>query len=221
MRLKSSTTYTATVIKNVSLPKPMRNWKNPFCTGNKSHKGGGGSTLKSRVGKKSEKLVSPSLHDYHQKSYLILQYTKYCDHILFNIIHIQIEPVTVAKWIACVLTVREVSLSNSGILPLLHVCRVCDQLLCWPSRGQPVSYQRWISGIHCMQVTKHASQWSTLALNPRADITRSPKQGYCWPHKKDLCPPKFKTKKIHIEIYVGTDTFLRWQLGGKTLKETE
>ena len=30
----------------------------------------------------------------------------------------------------------------------------------------------------------------TLALKPRGDITRSLKQGYQWPHKKDLCPPK-------------------------------
>ena len=30
---------------------------------------------------------------------------------------------------------------------------------------------------------------STLALKPRADVTRGPKQGYQWPHEKDLCPP--------------------------------
>ena len=36
----------------------------------------------------------------------------------------------------------------------------------------------------------------TLALKSRGDITRSPKQGYQWPHKKDSCPPKnFKKKK--------------------------
>ena len=28
-------------------------------------------------------------------------------------------------------------------------------------------------------------------LKPRGDITRSPKQGYQWPHKKDLYPPNF------------------------------
>ena len=38
---------------------------------------------------------------------------------------------------------------------------------------------------------------STLALKPRADITRSPKQGYQWTHKKDLYPPK-NFKKINI-----------------------
>ena len=31
---------------------------------------------------------------------------------------------------------------------------------------------------------------STLALKPRPDITQIPKQGYQWPHEKDLCPPK-------------------------------
>ena len=29
----------------------------------------------------------------------------------------------------------------------------------------------------------------TLAVKP--DITRSPKEGYQWPHKKDSCPPIF------------------------------
>ena len=28
------------------------------------------------------------------------------------------------------------------------------------------------------------------SFEPRADITRSPKQGYQWSHKKDWCPPK-------------------------------
>ena len=30
----------------------------------------------------------------------------------------------------------------------------------------------------------------TLALKPRGDVTRNPKQGYQWPPKKDMCPPK-------------------------------
>ena len=36
----------------------------------------------------------------------------------------------------------------------------------------------------------------TLALKPRGDVTRSPKQGYQWPHKKDSCPPKIKNKQL-------------------------
>ena len=35
----------------------------------------------------------------------------------------------------------------------------------------------------------------TLALKPRGDVTRSPKPGYQWPHKKDSCPPKILKKK--------------------------
>ena len=35
----------------------------------------------------------------------------------------------------------------------------------------------------------------TLALKPRGDVTRSPKQEYQWPHKKDSCPPKILKKK--------------------------
>ena len=43
--------------------------------------------------------------------------------------------------------------------------------------------------------SKKARKGSTLALKPRADVTRSPKQGYQWPHGKDLCPQKKKKKK--------------------------
>ena len=32
-------------------------------------------------------------------------------------------------------------------------------------------------------------------MKPRGNVTRSPKQGYQWPHKKDLCPPKIILKK--------------------------
>ena len=34
----------------------------------------------------------------------------------------------------------------------------------------------------------------TLTLRLRGDITRSPKQGYQWPHRNDLCPPKILYK---------------------------
>ena len=49
------------------------------------------------------------------------------------------------------------------------------------------------------QARKHASE-STLALKPRADITRSPKQGYQWPHKKDMCPPKILKKEEKMMV---------------------
>ena len=38
-----------------------------------------------------------------------------------------------------------------------------------------------IAGIHCMQAMNQASEGIRPALKPRADVTRSPKQGYQWP----------------------------------------
>ena len=44
------------------------------------------------------------------------------------------------------------------------------------------------------QARRHASE-STLALKPMADVTRSLKQGYQWPNKKDMCLLKNLKKK--------------------------
>ena len=48
------------------------------------------------------------------------------------------------------------------------------------------------------QARKCAGKKSTLALKSRADVTRSQKQGYQWPHKKDLC----HTKILKIKRYL-------------------
>ena len=45
-------------------------------------------------------------------------------------------------------------------------------------------------------------------MKPRGDVTKSPKQGYQWPHKKDLCPPKFKKKKKLLPILFAESIFL-------------
>ena len=37
----------------------------------------------------------------------------------------------------------------------------------------------------CKQQNTQARE-CTLVLKPRAEVDRSPKQGYQWPHKKDL-----------------------------------
>ena len=50
-----------------------------------------------------------------------------------------------------------------------------DQLLCWPPRGLQVLHQR-----------RH--------------VTRSPKQGYQWFHKKDFCPPIFFFLLTHLSV---------------------
>ena len=47
--------------------------------------------------------------------------------------------------------------------------------------------------VNLRQCVTHMPPWSTnkaahSSFKPTEDITRSPKQGYQWPHKKDLCP---------------------------------
>ena len=90
-------------------------------------------------------------------------------------------------------------------------CRERDWPPCWPLYSQQVLHQRWISGIHGTQVTKHASKGSTLALKPRVDIIRSLKKGYQWPHKKDSCPPKILKKKPSLDV----GTF--WESDGRVV----
>ena len=52
----------------------------------------------------------------------------------------------------------------------------------------------WATGSHVDLCTLRRCRVRVEALKPRADVTRSPKQGYQWLHKKDLCPPKIKKK---------------------------
>ena len=53
----------------------------------------------------------------------------------------------------------------------------------WMARKDNLlSHQRWIWGFR---------RRSTQALKPRTNVTRSPKQRYQWPYKKDWCLPKF------------------------------
>ena len=58
---------------------------------------------------------------------------------------------------------------------------------------------------------------STLALNPRADATRSPKQGYQWSHEKDLYLPKIFGKKMCADIFLFFDSHICSPLSGYTL----
>ena len=49
--------------------------------------------------------------------------------------------------------------------------------------------------------SEKARKGSTLALKPMAYVTRSPKQGYQWPHQKDLGPSKLKKNpQIFVEL---------------------
>ena len=89
-------------------------------------------------------------------------------------------------------------LIKSGILPLLkHVygeatsCHAgCQEVGRCCTRGESREH------ISHMPPSKVKIRLPTLVLKPRENITRSPKQGYQWPHKKDLCPPNIFFKKI-------------------------
>ena len=50
--------------------------------------------------------------------------------------------------------------------------------------------------ISCMPPHSSNKPEPTLALKPRGDVTRSPKQGYQWPHKRTCLQQKFKKKKV-------------------------
>ena len=60
------------------------------------------------------------------------------------------------------------------------------------------------------QARKHTKKGSTLALKPRVDVTRSPKQGYQWPHERDLCPPKilFRQKNVCMICVISPLVFM-------------
>ena len=83
---------------------------------------------------------------------------------------------------------------KSSILPLLkHACG--EETSCHAGH-QEVSRcctRDESQGMYIMYTYTKA-----LALKPRKDITKSPKQGYQWPHKKDLSCPNFKKNKIVV-----------------------
>ena len=75
------------------------------------------------------------------------------------------------------------------------------QIQCLLSKGR-INYnyhQRWILGnVNYICLCKKGNKVeSALALKPRGDITRNPKQGNQWPPYKELCPSKkFFLKKV-------------------------
>ena len=78
-----------------------------------------------------------------------------------------------AEWVAHQTAKQEVGGSNPGIPPLLkYACGEGDWLLFWHYTPAKVSHQRGISG------NRYISHTLTLALKPRGDITKSPKQEY-------------------------------------------
>ena len=105
---------------------------------------------------------------------------------------------TEAEWVARQTAKQEVSGSNPSIPPLLkHACGEGDWLLCWhytPAKGVAleVNLRERMSRTPPHSLNKAEP---TLALKPRGDVTRSPKQGYQWPHKWTCVQQKFFLKK--------------------------
>ena len=84
-------------------------------------------------------------------------------------------PVTVAEWTACPLTMREVSRSNPGNLPLLQMWHVGNATsfhaiyaytVYTPIGGKGRCHTSCDLQDHSMQARKSAGEISTLALKP-------------------------------------------------------
>ena len=102
----------------------------------------------------------------------------------------------VAEWFTapCLLCVApmvvglSLSLAQTSTNACGHICKYVDQ------KGSPAMLTSTVRG-ESEDHTGEKCKRSTLALKPRADVTRSPKQGHQWSHEKDLYPQKFKEKK--------------------------
>ena len=55
--------------------------------------------------------------------------------------------------------------------------------------------------IHHVSLCQVRMRLPTLALKPRGNITRNPKQGYQWLQKKDFCPPKCLTEQVIFPVH--------------------
>ena len=76
----------------------------------------------------------------------------------------------------------------------IHTSRACIVFVCGTIGPSFETHQCLLVGLQvCGRIRP-----PTLALKPRGDITRSPKQGHQWPHKKDPCPPKIFKKDSHF-----------------------
>ena len=121
--------------------------------------------------------------------------------------------VAVAEWVARQTAEQEVGCSNPSIPPLLkHTCGEGDWLLCWqytPAKGvaPEVNLRECILRMPPPSANKAEP---TLALNPRGDITRSPKQGFQWPTNGHVSNKNFlkKNKKKNYELLTKIRVFV-------------
>ena len=104
--------------------------------------------------------------------------------------------VAVAEWVARQTAEQEVGGSNPSIPAETRMWgrRLAAMLAVYTSRGvaPEVNLRERIS---CMPPQSLNKAEPTLALKPRGDVTRSPKQGYQWPHKWTCVQQNFFLKK--------------------------
>ena len=71
-------------------------------------------------------------------------------------------------------------------------------------RSPPIPNRRYVAAKRSAGVApevnlkEHATLVPLLVLESRGNVIRSPKQGYQWPHKKDLCRKIFLFKKKRV-----------------------
>ena len=104
------------------------------------------------------------------------------------------------SWVVSIKITVLTPLNEKIILHIIHNDHGNSLVKCGHQEVSRCRTSGKIWGIQCAEVTKHAMRESTLALKPRADVTRSPKQGYQWSHKKDLCSPIFFWKILFLNI---------------------
>ena len=75
--------------------------------------------------------------------------------------------------------------------------RLAAMLAIYTGRGVTPEVNLW-EHISCMSPQSSNKAEPTLALKPRGDVTRSPKQGYQWPQKWTCVQQKFVLKKIRL-----------------------
>ena len=100
-----------------------------------------------------------------------------------------------AEWVVHQTAEQEVGGSNPSIPSLLkHACGEGDWLQCWHyTLAKRCEYLAQCI-LHMPPPSANKAE-PTLALKPRGDITRSPKQGYQWSHKWTCVQQKFKKKQ--------------------------
>ena len=91
-------------------------------------------------------------------------------------------------------------LIESIILPLLkHACGEATSCHAGCKEVGRCHTRDESQGMYITYISAKCKKLPTLTLKPRGDITTSPKQGYQWPHRKDLSI-KLKKKQKKLEI---------------------